>query len=191
MSVVSALCLSVCLSQLRDVEWTSHSCILSFTVCGQCSLSVCLSVSLSVSANRRRVDFTQLYSVIHCLWSVLSVCLSVSAKRHRVDLTQLYSVIHCLWSVLSVCLYVCLSVCLSQLRDVEWTSHSCTLSFIVCGQCSLSVCLSLCLSQLRDVEWTSHSCTLSFTVCGQCSLSVCLFRAQSNPVYFSISAIHK
>jgi len=35
----------------------------------------------------------------------------------------------------------------SQLRDVEWTTHNCTLSFTVCGQSVLSyldVCLSVC-----------------------------------------------
>ena len=38
------------------------------------------SSDVIVSAKRRRVDLTQLYSVIHCLWSVLSVCLSVQGS---------------------------------------------------------------------------------------------------------------
>ena len=31
----------------------------------------------------------------------------------------------------------------SQLRDVEWTTHSCTLSFTVCGQSWLFIFVSL------------------------------------------------
>jgi len=42
----------------------------------------------------------------------------------------------------------------TQLRDVEWATHSCTLAFSVCGQLPSSLSLSLCICVLN--------CILSF-----------------------------
>ena len=138
-------------SHYSGVSWTSAdvSCHSQWTSTALGGLSLCLSVSLSVT--HMSAEHQQMSAVTHSgrllLWEVcLSVCLSVS---------------------LSVCLSVCHSYVSRTSAGVschsQWTSTALG-GLSLCLSVSLSVCLSVCLSLICQQNVSRCQLSLIFVI---------------------------